>query len=157
MKPNNLILSIFVVPGIAFTIPEIQYPKIDLEKRAEMTYVQNWFIAGGAGLAGVGALASGIASIISATSSQNTCVLVTDTVEETSKRSSISPNVINARNATAVIDEFVNNGFNTNLTAWVINPDTGALYHEGTIVGIESSLSDITITDSLVNATVAVI
>jgi hypothetical protein len=154
MKLTALLVPAFVTAVIATAIPiTLEEQSTELEARAEMTYVQNWFIAGGAGLAGVAALASAIASIISASSSSNTCVLVQETIEET-KRSEEGngTDTTYARNATAMIEELVNHGFETNMTAWTLDPSTGIMYHEGIMMSDESAVSNITITNTQVSA-----
>lgn len=48
-------------------------PLQNIETRTEMTYVQNWCVAGGAVLGGLGALTAGIASLISASDKAKDC------------------------------------------------------------------------------------
>ncbi|KAJ5975643.1 hypothetical protein N7481_009350 [Penicillium waksmanii] len=106
----------------------------NFEKRAEMTYWQNWCIAGGAVLAGVGTLASGIAGIISASSSSSSCTVVTNDVlyEGDLKRDAIPDTAGTGSlsvNKTGFIDSLAESGFNTSSELWRSELNGDMAYH----------------------------
>lgn len=104
------------------------------EKRAEMTYWQNWCIAGGAVLAGVGTFASGIAGIISASSSSSSCTVITNDVkyEGDLKRDTIPYSTDTGSlsvNHTGFIISLAESGFNTSSNLWRSEQNGDMAYH----------------------------
>ncbi|KUI60949.1 hypothetical protein VP1G_08131 [Cytospora mali] len=134
MKPTHCLLpSLAVLTAAAHEDARFEERSFDLESRAEMTYWQNWCVAGGAILGGIGGIAAGVAGIIYASSSTSSCTKVYQIVDSRSENSSISDEW--HLNVTGVTENLQESGFNISHAGWTnftINSDSFGGYMSAT-------------------------
>ncbi|KUI65917.1 hypothetical protein VM1G_02256 [Cytospora mali] len=133
MKPSDCLLpSLAVLTAAAHEDTGFEERSFDLESRAEMTYWQNWCVAGGAILGGIGGIAAGVAGIIYASSSTSSCTKVYQIVDSRSENSCISTEW--HLNVTGVTENLQDSGFNISHAGWTCADEVNNIYHYHDVV-----------------------